>query len=575
MRRSELATVWTLCTMLALSLLSSGYLILVSQPRVAELTDLTKHSRMAFTSMLDQQSGLRGWLATGDDVFLEPYAQGRRDWDTASAQLLDTTVSPEITHDTLTILLAQQKWETWAERATSRAVTDADRTSGRLSAFMLQGNELFDTYREAQTEGTELIAAERDKATANEQRALVAVLVSTMSLLAVAAVSALKRGRRLRRTIAEPLDRLLATIGELRSGDLSARSNRSGVAELDAMGAALGELATDLQQAATDASAREARLTLLAGRFETVVKVSRETSASLSAHYVSETVTSSAAELLGAPTTLWVRGDDGEFLAIRRSVDAHGVIPPSTLTAPTVVETVAAEARPADDGQLRAYPLVLAGRVVAVLESTMLRIDEDVELVLDALLSTAAAALEAARMHSSLQEQADVDALTKLPNRRRLASDMQAEWARCSRYGRPMSFVMIDLDHFKRLNDEHGHLVGDTVLHEVASTIAGVLRASDTPYRYGGEEIAVLLRETGIDEALVVGERLRAAVARVAIADSPVTVTASVGVASVTTGMTHHSELIAAADAAMYEAKRSGRDRVAKPPPAPTLPVAG
>jgi diguanylate cyclase (GGDEF)-like protein len=137
-----------------------------------------------------------------------------------------------------------------------------------------------------------------------------------------------------------------------------------------------------------------------------------------------------------------------------------------------------------------------------------------------------------------------------------------------------MSFVMIDLDHFKRLNDDHGHQVGDTVLHEVAKSIAAVLRNSDTPYRYGGEEIAVLLRETGMDEALIVGERLRAAVSRVAIADSAITVTASVGVASITATMTHHSELIASADAGLYEAKGAGRNRVCVAPAVPILPAA-
>ena len=336
------------------------------------------------------------------------------------------------------------------------------------------------------------------------------------------------------------------------------------------MGIALGELATDLQRAGDEAVSREARLTLLASRFETVARVARETSASLSARYVSETVTSAAADLLGTRTTLWVRTDEGHFLATRRSDDPHGVVPPSSLSAPAVVANAAADARPADHGPARAYPLLLAGMVIGVLEAAEPQYDEDVEHVLDALLSTAAAALEAARLHSSFRELAHVDALTQLPNRRRLESDIETEWERSHRYKRPLSFVMLDLDHFKQLNDTYGHLVGDTVLHQAAAAIATVLRSSDTAYRYGGEEFGVLLRETGPDEARAVAERLRKAVAGVMLPETTARVTASVGVASASDAMVEHLELVADADAALYEAKRSGRNRVVVAPPLAT-----
>jgi len=123
--------------------------------------------------------------------------------------------------------------------------------------------------------------------------------------------------------------------------------------------------------------------------------------------------------------------------------------------------------------------------------------------------------------------------------------------------------VMMDLDHFKRLNDEHGHLLGDQVLRQVASGLGDVLRSSDTAYRYGGEEIAVLLRETGLEDATEVAERLRVAVAELVFPDSPrVGVSASAGVAARSASMAHHTELVAEADGALYEAKRQGRDRV-------------
>src|SRR5699024_6820877 len=131
----------------------------------------------------------------------------------------------------------------------------------------------------------------------------------------------------------------------------------------------------------------------------------------------------------------------------------------------------AAEALPTDQDGWRAYPLVLAGMVTAVLEAHTTSVDEDTEQVPAALLSTAAASLESAHLHSAARELADMDGLTSLPNRRRFEVDVDTEWDRARRYGRPLSLVMMDLDHFKRLNDEHGHLLGDQVLRDVAGAI--------------------------------------------------------------------------------------------------------
>src|SRR3954453_4952072 len=191
------------------------------------------------------------------------------------------------------------------------------------------------------------------------------------------------------------------------------------------------------------------------------------------------------------------------------------------MTPPSVVLTAAADALPITPGERRAYPLVLAGRVTAVLEVETPVVDEDTEQVLSSLLSTAAAALESAHLHSTAREQAEMDGLTHLPNRRRFEHDIDTEWERCRRYGRPMSLVMMDLDHFKRLNDEHGHLLGDQVLREVAVAVGEALRSTDTAYRYGGEEIVVLLRETGLEDGIAAAERLREAVDALTLVDHP------------------------------------------------------
>jgi diguanylate cyclase (GGDEF)-like protein len=141
---------------------------------------------------------------------------------------------------------------------------------------------------------------------------------------------------------------------------------------------------------------------------------------------------------------------------------------------------------------------------------------------------------------------------------------VDAEWERSRRYGRPLSIVMLDLDHFKRLNDQHGHLVGDHALREAAQAIASGLRSTDSAYRFGGEEFVVLLRETGLEAAEVLADRLREAVRDVTVPGHPdVALSTSAGVAARRSSMSHYGDLVAEADRALYEAKRLGRDRVA------------
>ena len=242
----------------------------------------------------------------------------------------------------------------------------------------------------------------------------------------------------------------------------------------------------------------------------------------------------------------------------------HGAPAPSALVPPPVVLSAAADAVPVTTGPRRAYPLVLAGMVTAVLEVETPVVDDDTEQVLTSLLSTAAAALESAHLHSTARELADLDGLTHLPNRRRFEHDIDTEWERCRRYGRPMSLVMMDLDHFKRLNDEHGHLLGDQVLREVADgrRRGAALHRHGLPVRRRGDR-----RAAARDRARGRRRGRRAARGRpsqVTIAGHPqVTVSTSAGVATRHTAMSHYTELVAKADKALYEAKRLGRNRVA------------
>jgi diguanylate cyclase (GGDEF)-like protein len=554
-----------LVAVLVLSLATSGYLLLVSQPRLATYVELGRQARDAHEGMLDQETGLRGWLATGDKQFLGPYLSGKAHTASASDNLVaNVRQIPDVADKVLLMLLAEQRWQSWSDRAARTTYTPAQREDGTLTTFLLQGKRLFDSYRRAEGASTDAIRTQRQRAVDEQKATLELVLASYLVLLAVTGAVTVRRRRRLRSTILVPIDDLHRTVERLRDGDLTARTAPTSVPELAEIGSALGSLAAELDQAGEDALARERRLALMAERFETVVSVGREIAGSLSVRYVSSTVTSAAAELLRAPTILWVRGDNQQFQATHRSTDPHGTPAPAHLVPPPLVARAAAEALPAQEADWTAYPLVLAGMVTAVLETHTTEVDEDTEQVLAALLSTAAASLESAHLHSAARELADLDGLTSLPNRRRFEIDVDTEWERCRRYGRPLSLVMMDLDHFKRLNDEHGHLLGDQVLRDVATALPGALRSTDTAYRYGGEEIVVLLRETGLEDAARVAERLREEVAAIVVPEREgLAVTTSAGVATRHASMSHYTELVALADRALYDAKRLGRNRVA------------
>jgi diguanylate cyclase (GGDEF)-like protein len=565
LQRSHRFTICMLMSVLILSLATSGYLIGISQPKLTSYVGLSREARDVHEAMLDQETGLRGWLATGDSRFLGTYHEGTKEAaDSVALLLQDVQRTPDVTDRLLSMLLTRQKWQAWATKAATKQFSPQQRQDGTLTRFLLEGKVLFDAYRAKDEVSTAEIRGLRSQALARQSEALIAVLVSYLVLLGGSAALTFRRRRRLQTVVLAPIEDLHLTIGRLRDGDLSARAQHTTVPELDEIGTALAELASELEVAGDEATTREIRLAFLANRFETVVRVGREIAGSLSIRYVSSTVTAAAAELLGATTTLWVRGDNQEFQATHRSSDTHGAVTPTELTPPPLVLTAAADAVPITSGERRAYPLVLAGLVTAVLEIETPVVDDDTEQVLISLLSTAAAALESAHLHSTARELADMDGLTQLPNRRRFELDIDTEWERCRRYGRPLSMLMLDLDHFKRLNDEHGHLLGDQVLREVAKAVGSVLRTTDTAYRYGGEEIAVLLRETGLEDAAGAAERIREAVARVTISEHPdVSVSTSAGVASRLTAMSHYTALVERADKALYDAKRAGRNRVA------------
>jgi len=179
-----------------------------------------------------------------------------------------------------------------------------------------------------------------------------------------------------------------------------------------------------------------------------------------------------------------------------------------------------------------------------------------------ALASLADREAELARLNEQLLEDSRRDPLTGMRNRRALADELPKIEAGHRELGTPLAVALCDVDHFKAYNDEMGHLAGDQALRAIAATIRGTLRTHDRAYRFGGEELLLVLPGATAAEARAAAERVRAAVEAVAMphpAGNGGVVTVSIGVAS---GQGGYGELLARADAALYDAKRGGRNRV-------------
>lgn len=189
-------------------------------------------------------------------------------------------------------------------------------------------------------------------------------------------------------------------------------------------------------------------------------------------------------------------------------------------------------------------------------------------LLFSFLLSVTAVLARVNRLH----EGAIVDAVTGLRNHRFFQIRMREELHRSDRFARPTSLLIGDLDNFKRVNDELGHAFGDQVLHRVGEALMRCARSSDIVCRYGGEEFALILPETTAEDAAIVAERARAFIERQQHAPG-VQLTISIGIASYPGDALDADALVHAADTAMYEAKRAGKNRVVGPPPKETSSV--
>jgi diguanylate cyclase (GGDEF)-like protein len=172
--------------------------------------------------------------------------------------------------------------------------------------------------------------------------------------------------------------------------------------------------------------------------------------------------------------------------------------------------------------------------------------------------------------HEEIYRLKTTDGLTGAFNKRYFEEELQREFFRFLRYRRPLAMVMLDIDLFKNVNDQYGHLAGDRVLADLAKLLISITRSEDTFCRYGGEEFSVLMPETELSEAIERAEMMRSMVerARFEFDGVPIAVTVSAGVADARPSFEEASEFVASADKRLYDAKGGGRNQVQPPPDA-------
>jgi diguanylate cyclase (GGDEF)-like protein len=222
---------------------------------------------------------------------------------------------------------------------------------------------------------------------------------------------------------------------------------------------------------------------------------------------------------------------------------------------------------PPSEGSYYCSPLIAGGIIIGAvrLEAVKNFWTPSRQSVVESYLSSAASALSNLRLLDTMKQQANVDALTGLYNRRFLEDYARKLIAMARRKDQPLGFIMLDLDHFKAANDIFGHEVGDRILRHFAQTITGAMRETNLAARFGGEEFLVLLPDTNANSCLLVAERIRKAVSRMVVpsgTDKPLPqVTVSLGIAVYPDHGRTLEEVLQAADKALYESKRAGRNR--------------
>jgi diguanylate cyclase (GGDEF)-like protein len=220
-----------------------------------------------------------------------------------------------------------------------------------------------------------------------------------------------------------------------------------------------------------------------------------------------------------------------------------------------------------DAKSLLVLPLLSADEAIGTLTLVARaekRFGKDVREMLAVIANQVAVSLQNGFLYKKMETMATTDGLTGLTNHRTFQSRFEDLLQRAQRHGHKVALLLCDVDHFKKVNDNYGHPIGDEVLRRVAKVLQEVPRKIDVPARYGGEEFAVLLDNVDVTQAKAVAERIRSEIAKAVVETEkgPLSVTESIGVAAFPDDGKDRATLIERADLALYHAKHTGRNRV-------------
>ncbi len=579
---------WQVVTTVGLALVALSLLALAVShnhlhgPRVRDSIEATRVVRTTHEAMLDQQGGLRAYALTGDERFLQAYQDARRVMERMDEVPLSAGDDGDRLH--LELRLSKAAWtNAWVPDAL--AVGEAGGSNRVISeALVFEGKQLFDAYRADYQELIAALQAERTDALDRQTAAVTRTAALAVSIALVTVAFSLVQGRRLRNAVKGALDSVQLRLDRVAAGDLTPGPPPMGPAELAGIQRGIDDTAAELASARAVVDAQGDQLRTQNSQLGQVLRFAREVAGSLNLRYVIRGLCAATTSITGSDrVVVWLRSTDEQTLGAIADSSGPALEPIGLDPVPVGEGPVGRAARfgriegtprgsiarslegHSEEGGAVAVPMVVGAEVIGVIEVAFPPDAEEPDStmrVLEALATQAATAVGAARVHEHTATMAMTDALTQLPNRRRMEIDLDREVGASHRYGRPLGFAMIDVDRFKDYNDTLGHQAADVALQTIARILAASVRGSDTVYRYGGEEIAVVMRETDLESACLLGERLREAVEHhFAAPGEPRPVTVSVGVASMPVHATSLPSLVGAADQALYEAKRSGRNR--------------
>ncbi len=367
------------------------------------------------------------------------------------------------------------------------------------------------------------------------------------------------------RSLRRQMEGLLRAARRLGGGDFSARVPTVGRDEFAELGAEFNRMSEELERRLEDLRAQQERL---AGAMR---RIGETFAANLDRDGLLAIVLRTALDGAGAVggRAALRDGPDAPLRTVAEAGSLTGVEAAIDDAEARALATGASADVAQDGAHALAHPLrttkhpPMVNGVVAVARADRAFTDAERELF-EYLAQQAAVSVENVGLHETVERQAVTDELTGLANRRRFQETLSTEIERSRRFEAPLSLLMIDLDDFKLVNDDHGHLAGDLVLREVGRVVRESSREIDTPARYGGEELAMVLPGTDLGGAHRAAERVRERIAQLELQmpdGGTVAVTASVGAATHPASAGGARELVAAADAALYEAKRAGKNR--------------